>query len=898
MSTQTMTATNLSSPGYANGGAGSPWHPHYLPGGTLTASPAIVIGPIANPGGGFAAYEVSSRATVKTAFPLYDIKDIDDPLVGNQWHLTRLGDLNAVWQDYTGKDVHVGVYDSGIQYAHWDLGANYDASREVVINGVKFDGDYRPATETSEASGPHGTSVAGLIAAARNGQGGVGVAYDAKLTGVNIFDPSSPIFVNGKDSKSFFEAVRQSDRYDVTNHSWGGRGPIITAASRTTPGSFGYEMVSALSNGTDHGRGGLGTIHVAAAGNDITDGQTDAWKTDRHVVAVGAYRESDGNASYYTSSGAHLLVSAPSNDYAVLGGTGQVTTDLLGTNGYNTVAAPKDASDYTDGFGGTSGATPVVTGVVSLMLDANKALGWRDVRDILAYSAKLPVAFETGQTAVTYKGKDLYLNNSHFQMAGQDANWNGGAAHYSRDYGYGAVDAYNAVRMAEVWSLFGPAKTSANEASVSTGPIAVNMSMADTGSNTPSSLFSDFIGTPKSFTFDVSDAIDVEHLDLTVNFKVTAAYEGKDYDWSMYGTKLKLIAPDGTSGFIDTYFTADDAISGIFSLVDGAQTFTFGLAGFRGVDMLGTWTLQFEQPNDFMFDGMLTINSIKLDAYGSAVSNDNVYTYTNEFFTMAAINGEAGRKMLVDSNGGTDWINAAAVSKDVVVSLVGGQSSSFGGEKAFTIDRGSVIENAVTGDGNDTLIGNRYNNALYGMRGNDVLNGGMGDDLLSGGTGSNRFVFDAKSGHDTIVDWARSDIIQTVKALKGVGSDGVLTVGANATLLLDGTANGNTVLLADASGAKLQALGQKDGYYWYAYVADAAANAGKVVQEFASSPAAAAMSAVDHIVASATDNGAANDNPALFGAHDAGASAHAVDTGFFLYDAMAGSMDGGVQLFA
>ena len=35
--------------------------------------------------------------------------------------------------------------------------------------------------------------------------------------------------------------------------------------------------------------------------------------------------------------------------------------------------------------------------------------------------------------------------------------------HFSNDYGYGMVNAYNAVRMAEVWSLFQAAQTCANE---------------------------------------------------------------------------------------------------------------------------------------------------------------------------------------------------------------------------------------------------------------------------------------------------------------------------------------------------------------------------------------------------------------------------------------------------
>ncbi|MGA0533750.1 M10 family metallopeptidase [Hansschlegelia sp. KR7-227] len=51
-------------------------------------------------------------------------------------------------------------------------------------------------------------------------------------------------------------------------------------------------------------------------------------------------------------------------------------------------------------------------------------------------------------------------------------------------------------------------------------------------------------------------------------------------------------------------------------------------------------------------------------------------------------------------------------------------------------DLRSLIENATTGSGNDTLGGNVANNALDSGRGNDVLRGGVGDDTLTGGAGS------------------------------------------------------------------------------------------------------------------------------------------------------------------
>ena len=102
-------------------------------------------------------------------------------------------------------------------------------------------------------------------------------------------------------------------------------------------------------------------------------------------------------------------------------------------------------------------ATPIVSGVVALMLQANPNLGWRDVQNILAASATHTGSAIGAVTPGTNENSNWFLNDA--------ANWNGGGMHFSNDYGYGVVNAYNAVRMAEVWSLFQPAQTSANEQS-------------------------------------------------------------------------------------------------------------------------------------------------------------------------------------------------------------------------------------------------------------------------------------------------------------------------------------------------------------------------------------------------------------------------------------------------
>lgn len=92
----------------------------------------------------------------------------------------------------------------------------------------------------------------------------------------------------------------------------------------------------------------------------------------------------------------------------------------------------------------------------------------------------------------------------------------------------------------------------------------------------------------------------------------------------------------------------------------------------------------------------------------------------------------------------------------------------FGG---FTIAHGVMIENAVSGSGNDRLIGNgggdvlsgRAGNdtltgggrddTLFGGPGNDLLNGGAGHNVLYGGPGHDTFLFNTALNATTNVDW-------------------------------------------------------------------------------------------------------------------------------------------------
>ena len=110
-------------------------------------------------------------------------------------------DLPAAWQITRGAGVTVAIVDSGARLDHADLGRNiWTNFDETPGNGVDDDhngyvDDVHGIDLTSKQRGQdlrdgngHGTHVAGIVAAAANGRGVVGVAPQAKLMIVKVLD--------------------------------------------------------------------------------------------------------------------------------------------------------------------------------------------------------------------------------------------------------------------------------------------------------------------------------------------------------------------------------------------------------------------------------------------------------------------------------------------------------------------------------------------------------------------------------------------------------------------------------------------------------------------------------------------------------------------------------------
>ena len=107
---------------------------------------------------------------------------------------------------------------------------------------------------------------------------------------------------------------------------------------------------------------------------------------------------------------------------------------------------------------------------------------------------------------------------------------------------------------------------------------------------------------------------------------------------------------------------------------------------------------------------MATFHLQELRAFGDIVSSDNMYVYTDDFV------GVDGQQSIDDTNGGNDTINTSPIQDPVVVDLTAGPAgrSIIKGQPVNIV---GVVENAFTGDGEDTLIGNAVDNVLKAGRG-------------------------------------------------------------------------------------------------------------------------------------------------------------------------------------
>ena len=341
----------------------------------------------------------------------------DDPLYPMQWHLRNTGENESVryadsrvWEAWVvtegSSEVVVGVNDDGC-----DL--NHEEFEGKMADTYDFPDDWESRLDGTSGFGGHGTCVAGVAAAqGYNGKGVVGVCPNCGVRCSWTIDTSDSVSSGLSDAEIAEKFTWHTDQGTaVVNNSWGPWGGDPGVAG-DTPGIQPVPTVikEAFEYAESDGRDGKGMVIVFASGNSNEDVAASPLANYENSVAVAAV-DDQGLKSFYSNWGAGIDIAAPSNG----GMNGIVTVSPSGT-----VVDIEGQPGYTKSFGGTSSASPFVSGVVGLIISANPDLTAAGVRDILKRSAR----------------KIDPLNGEW------DEN------NHSIYYGWGMVDAYVAVKMA------------------------------------------------------------------------------------------------------------------------------------------------------------------------------------------------------------------------------------------------------------------------------------------------------------------------------------------------------------------------------------------------------------------------------------------------------------------
>jgi TolA-binding protein len=248
----------------------------------------------------------------------------------NQYALEKLG-IHAAHAMATGAGVIIAVIDTGIDVSH-------PALASAVIGSFDATGENPPLAD------PHGTAIAGIIAA----HGGIeGVAPQAKLLDVRVFAPAPDGEGPAATTMSLLRALQWSadNGARIVNLSLtGGRDELV---GRAVEAMLAQQI-----------------IIVAAAGNNGADAPEAYPAAFAGVIAVTA--TDAGDALYDAANhGAYITIAAPGVD----------------------VIAPAFNAAYAI-HTGTSFAAAHVSGVIALMLERQPTLTAPQIRAALQAKAK------------------------------------------------------------------------------------------------------------------------------------------------------------------------------------------------------------------------------------------------------------------------------------------------------------------------------------------------------------------------------------------------------------------------------------------------------------------------------------------------------------------------------
>ncbi len=498
---------------------------------------------------------------------MYDLSDVkvSDPHYGCQWYLNDdtgffgvAGDLNVapVWEaGVTGAGINVALVDLGASLNHEDLLHSLVSARDSRLFDARGETAFAataalvddnlslaaPGVVSLQGSGyGHGTGVAGIIAAAHNDVGLRGVAPD-----VTIYSFRRNLDLGWLDVGL--------EEMAVSNNSWAPGYYQFWPSNHGVPVDTLLEETEALvRRGVLEGFHGKGVSYVFGVGNNGRELNANLNRniTSNRTIAACAINALGKRASY-SVIGANLWVCTPSGDAYL---PTVVTTCASPEVGNNSVYCRF-------GVAGTSSSAAMVSGVVALLRSAYPHLTWRDVKLILAGSARVNDSQGLCSVDDPFTG-DVDEAVSGWLDAGVEYGAVSGRYRFNHCYGFGVVDAKAAIDLAGVWSPVPEMLTTT----------ATN----DFAGATPSDATAEFTTQTVTMATDI-DFVEFVEVDLEFDHD-----EARDLD-------IRLVSPSGNeSQLVQPSEKIKNGSSG--QLFRGV--YRLGSARHLGEDPNGVWTLK------------------------------------------------------------------------------------------------------------------------------------------------------------------------------------------------------------------------------------------------------------------------------------------------------------------